>query len=522
MNSSKRNICCVCLDAPTHFYGLWEFDAESVKWSKKLSYSVPEVVCIIAQRQLAFRITTLMLQDWLDHFLICMGCSEQVEKICAFKKLCLEADNLRKSLINKRKIPPAENSSAYVGSLEHIPIAECAASGLQANMKEESFSSDIPEQNVENETDPLMVVRVKVENIEPDNIKNECESLQTKCDNEDEDVDMDPLVNEASFQVNDYDCDDSEERNADIENCCKQCGFNYTLKDDLIEHVHTIHETYKCEFCENTLRGSNNFINHVSNTHLQKNETYKIFKCFTCKHRFSSATDLYHHNTTHSYACDLCRKGFKTKGALNVHKKHKHFNANAESNECVYYCKTCETHFSSYASLNLHNKSKHKDPETWKHTCKVCNRKFPAKQSYTLHMRRHLGVKPYSCHLCSKTYVSNDDLNKHITAHKNGHPGKCYYCDEEYKKRREMEQHIVKVHNVILQPARSNRVKKRVCHICSKGFYDNNQLSKHIRTHTGEKPFQCNECGKAFSDSANLGHHLQRMHNRTAKTNALI
>lgn len=47
MNSSKRNICCVCLNAPNDFYGLWEFDSETVKWSTKLSYSVPEVVCSI-------------------------------------------------------------------------------------------------------------------------------------------------------------------------------------------------------------------------------------------------------------------------------------------------------------------------------------------------------------------------------------------------------------------------------------------------------------------------------------------
>lgn len=320
------------------------------------------------------------------------------------------------------------------------------------------------------------------------------------------------------MQLNDFDSDNAEEKHVNIENSCKQCNFNYKFKEELIEHLHTTHETYKCEFCQDTLLGSSNFINHISNTH-QKETKNRIFRCFTCKHRFSSASDLYHHQGTHSYICNLCSKPFKTKGALNVHKKHRHLNSISNKKECVYFCKTCETHFSSYASLNLHNKAKHIDPETWKHTCNVCSRKFPAKQSYIIHMRRHLGVKPYACHLCSKSYVSNDDLNKHITAHKNGHPGKCYYCGDEYKKRREMEQHITKVHEVKRQPARSNRIKKCVCHMCNKGFYDNNQLSKHIRTHTGEKPFKCNECGKAFSDSANLGHHLQRMHNRTSKTN---
>ncbi|CAN2387976.1 Zinc finger and BTB domain containing 17 [Pristimantis euphronides] len=41
-----------------------------------------------------------------------------------------------------------------------------------------------------------------------------------------------------------------------------------------------------------------------------------------------------------------------------------------------------------------------------------------------------------------------------------------------------------------------------VCEYCSKEFTHTGNYTRHIRIHTGEKPFRCNECDKAFSDPA--------------------
>ena len=49
--------------------------------------------------------------------------------------------------------------------------------------------------------------------------------------------------------------------------------------------------------------------------------------------------------------------------------------------------------------------------------------------------------------------------------------------------------------------------KKHACEFCSKSFESRKDLRRHIRVHTGEKPFNCEICGRAFSRKGNMDVH---------------
>lgn len=69
-------------------------------------------------------------------------------------------------------------------------------------------------------------------------------------------------------------------------------------------------------------------------------------------------------------------------------------------------------------------------------------------------------------------------------------------------------------HDVMQQQVQGKIKDRYACKFCGKVFPRSANLTRHLRTHTGEQPYKCRYCERSFSISSNLQRHVRNIHNK--------
>lgn len=147
--------------------------------------------------------------------------------------------------------------------------------------------------------------------------------------------------------------------------------------------------------------------------------------------------------------------------------------------------------------------------------CNICGRSFPFLSSFSQHMRRHTGARPYKCPYCDHRASQKGNLKVHIRSHKLGTLSSHHSNEDEEGGAEEEEMSVSEGLDGGTSPTKSSSACNRVINGDS-GEESRRRLPgrsmKREKSVSDQRPYCCRLCGYEALREDQLLSHIEKVH----------
>ena len=254
---------------------------------------------------------------------------------------------------------------------------------------------------------------------------------------------------------------------------CDQCNKQYSRKDNLKQHIDTVHEgkksVFACDHCNKQYSQKGHLNQHIASVH-----DGKKFDCDQCNKQFYYKTHLNRHIASvhdgKKSECDQCNKQFLDKGNLKRHISAVHDGKALKTKQdsmvkhsVGYERKSIDFNVQQKVNKNKlknnplkikfkeHIEAVHEGTIPKPYQCQICDSKFRFPSLLKRHIRSvHEGKRPFHCNLCISAFYEKTKLKEHIEAVHEGtipKPYQCQMCDSKFRFPSLLNRHIAQIHD---------------------------------------------------------------------------
>ncbi|XP_009466890.1 PREDICTED: zinc finger protein 777-like [Nipponia nippon] len=191
----------------------------------------------------------------------------------------------------------------------------------------------------------------------------------------------------------------------------------------------------------------------------------------------------------------------------------------------------------------------------WSHPCTECGKRFRLKINLIIHQRSHAKEGPYECTMCEISFTDKSRLDLHQSIHikdrafgakvwGNVHPelrirprrkfcevfcegahslGSRTYAGGPWLGQAKEEAERARLSSACFSRQQDPKARRKPvpqCNLCKKIFSCSSSLQRHLRTHSGDRPYCCTACQKCFTRKTHLLRH-EKIHARQKRLAAL-